>query len=217
MMDEQGRKQLRLAAIALFCLVSFLFFDQPLTLFFHRLDTGLWHRVWKAITRAGQSEWYLAGGLFLYAGFRKRNRQISVKGLFLFSTVAVSGLTSDLFKIILCRARPTLFLQQGIYGFDLFGWHFDHAWQSFPSGHSTTALSAALSLSLLFPRFRPAFIIAGVVIAASRVVLCQHYLSDIVAGSALGVATVALLYRRFFPPVAGDKPRLPMLSFDHSP
>lgn len=198
-MDKRGRKLLPVAAILLFCLVSFFFFDKPLTLFFHRLDTGLWHSTWETITRAGQSEWYLVGGLLLYAGFWKWNRRISVKGLFLFSTVAVSGLAADLVKIVLCRARPTLFLQQGIFGFDLFGWHFDYAWQSFPSGHSATALSAALSLSLLFPRFRPAFIIAGVTVAASRVVLCQHYLSDIVAGSALGVATTALLYQqRYF-------------------
>lgn len=198
MIDERGQKQLLLAATLLFGLLSFFFFDQPLTLFFHQLDIGLWHSIWKAITKAGQSEWYLVGGLLLFAGFWKWNRWLSLSGLFLFSTVAVSGLASDLAKVILCRARPKLFLQQGIYGFDLFGWHFDHAWQSFPSGHSATALSAALTLSLLFPRFRPVFVIAGSTIAASRVVLCQHYLSDIVAGSALGAVTVALLYQRYF-------------------
>lgn len=198
MTDKRGQKQLLLAATLLFCLLSFFFFDQPLTLFFHRFDTGVWHKTWKAITRAGQSEWYLVGGLLLFAGFWKWNRWLSLSGLFLFSTAAVSGLASDLAKVILCRSRPKLFLQQGIYGFDLFGWHFDHAWQSFPSGHSATALSAALTLSLLFPRFRPVFIIAGSTIAASRVVLCQHYLSDIVAGSALGAVTVALLYQRYF-------------------
>ncbi|MGC8775337.1 MAG: phosphatase PAP2 family protein [Chlorobaculum sp.] len=198
MIDERGQKQLLLAATLLFGLLSFFFFDQPLTLFFHQLDIGLWHSIWKAITKAGQSEWYLVGGLLLFAGFWKWNRWLSLSGLFLFSTVAVSGLASDLAKVILCRARPKLFLQHGIYGFDLFGWHFDHAWQSFPSGHSATALSAALTLSLLFPRFRPVFVIAGSTIAASRVVLCQHYLSDIVAGSALGAVTVALLYQRYF-------------------
>jgi membrane-associated phospholipid phosphatase len=199
MINEKGQKQLLLLfAILMFCTVSFFLFDRPLTLFFHQLDTGVWHKTWEAITRAGQSEWYLVGGLLLFAGFWKWNRQLSLNGLFLFSTVAVSGLASDLLKIVLCRARPKLFLQQGIYGFDLFGWHFDHAWQSFPSGHSATALSAALTLSLLFPRFRPVFVIAGSTIAASRLVLCQHYLSDIVAGSALGVVTVVLLYQRYF-------------------
>ncbi|NTW54879.1 MAG: phosphatase PAP2 family protein [Chlorobaculum sp.] len=198
MNDRRLIRLLLLFATLLFCVISFFLFDQPLTLFFHQFDAGLWHRAWKVVTRAGQSEWYLVGGLLLFAGLRKRNRRISSTGLLLFSTVAVSGLTADLIKIVLCRARPKLLLEQNIYGFDLFGWHLEHAWQSFPSGHSATALSVALSLSLLYPRFRAAFMAAAMVIAASRVVLCQHYLSDVVAGSALGAATVALLYQRYF-------------------
>jgi len=199
MMDKRVQKQLLLLfATLLFCAISFFLFDKPLTLFFQQFNTGLWRSIWKAITTAGQSEWYLVGGLLLFAVFRKRNRRLSAGGLLLFSTVAASGLTADLLKFILGRARPKLLLQQGIYGFDLFGWHFEHAWQSFPSGHSATALSAALTLSLLFPRFKLAFIASGVLIAASRVVLCQHYLSDIVAGSVLGGVTAVLLYQRYF-------------------
>jgi len=207
MIDERNQKQhLLLAAVLLFCAVSFFLLDQPLMLFFHQLDTGTWHTTWKAVTKAGQSEWYLIGGLALFAWYRKRNRQLSMKGLFLFTTVAVSGLSADLLKFIFGRARPKLLLHNGIYGFEPFQHIFDHAWQSFPSGHSATALSAALSLSLLLPRFQPVFIIVAFIIAASRVVLCQHYLSDIVAGSALGIVTVVLLQQRFFPANSGEKP-----------
>ncbi|MBN1929541.1 MAG: phosphatase PAP2 family protein [Chlorobiaceae bacterium] len=216
MNDRRQRQLLLLFATLLLCAISFFLFDKPLTLFFQQFNTGLWRDIWKAITRAGQSEWYLVGGLALYAWFRKRNRILARKGLFLFTTVAVSGLTADLLKFVFGRARPKLLLHDGIYGFEPFGHAFNHAWQSFPSGHSTTALSAALSLSLMLPRLRPVFIIAGIIIAASRVVLCQHYLSDIIAGSTLGVVTVMLLYQRFFPASADDKPGLPMPSSDHS-
>lgn len=198
MNDRQQTQLLLLFATLLFCALSFFLFDKPLTLFFQQFNTGLWRSIWKAITTAGQSEWYLIGGLLLFAVFRKRNRRLSAGGLLLFSAVAASGLTSNLFKVIFSRARPKLFLKEDIYGFGFFEGLFEHVWQSFPSGHSTTALSAALSLSLFFPRLRPLFIAAGVTIAVSRVVLCQHYLSDIVAGSALGAATVALLYQRYF-------------------
>lgn len=198
-MNERDQNQpWLLVAAALFCIISFFLFDRPVTLFFKPFDTGLWHESWKMVTKAGQSEWYLVGGLALFAWFRNRDRQLGMKGLFLFTTVAASGLAADLIKVTVCRARPKLLLQQGLYGFDLFGWSLEHAWQSFPSGHSATALSAALSLSLMLPRFRPVFITAGVLVAVSRVVLCQHYLSDIVAGSALGVVTVVLLQPRFF-------------------
>lgn len=198
-MNERDQNQpWLLVAAALFCIISFFLFDRPVTLFFDSLNTGLWHESWKMVTKAGQSEWYLVGGLALFAWFRNRDRQLGMKGLFLFTTVAASGLAADLIKVTVCRARPKLLLQQGLYDFDLFGWSLEHAWQSFPSGHSATALSAALSLSLMLPRFRPVFITAGVLVAVSRVVLCQHYLSDIVAGSALGVVTVVLLQPRFF-------------------
>jgi membrane-associated phospholipid phosphatase len=196
--DRQQTQLLLFFATLLFCVASFFFFDKPVTLFFHQFDAGLWHRVWKAVTKAGQSEWYLVAGLLLFAQFWRWNRKLSMKGLFLFSTVAVSGLAADIIKYIVGRARPELFLEQGIYGFDLFGWHLEHAWTSFPSGHSATALSAALTLSMLYPRFRAAFMAGAILIVASRIVLCEHYLSDVMAGSALGAVTVELLYQRYF-------------------
>jgi len=195
----QRRKQITLLSAALlFCVVSFFFFDKTLILYLDQFNHGIWRDFWKTLTRAGQSEWYLVTGITLFAWFRKRNRQLSRAGLFLFSTVAVSGLLADILKFILGRARPKLFLQQGIYGFEFFHGHFEHAWTSFPSGHSATALSVAMTLSLLLPRFRLVFIAGAILVIASRVILCQHYLSDVIAGSMLGFITTALFYQRFF-------------------
>jgi membrane-associated phospholipid phosphatase len=67
-------------------------------------------------------------------------------------------------------------------------------------------MSAALTLSLIFPRYRPGFFVAAILIAASRVVLDKHYLSDIVAGSMLGIVTVALLYQRYFRTALDETP-----------
>jgi membrane-associated phospholipid phosphatase len=187
-----------LSAALPFCVVSFFLVDKTLILYLDQFNHGLWRDFWKTLTRAGQSEWYLVTGLALYAWFRKRNRQLSQAGLFLFSTVAVSGLLADILKFLLGRARPKLFLQQGIYGFDFFHGHFDHAWTSFPSGHSATALSIAMTLSLLLPRFRLVYMAGAVLVISSRVILCQHYLSDVIAGSILGFITAVLLYQRYF-------------------
>jgi membrane-associated phospholipid phosphatase len=199
MLTERRRRQITLLSAALlFCVVSFFFFDKTLTLYLDQFNRGFWRNFWKTMTRAGQSEWYLVTGIILYAGFRKQNRQLSRAGLFLFSTVAVSGLVADILKLILGRARPKLFLQQNIYGFDFFQGHFEHAWTSFPSGHSATAMSVAMTLSLLLPRFRLVFMAGAILVVASRVILCQHYLSDVIAGSMLGFITVVLLYQRFF-------------------
>ncbi len=57
---------------------------------------------------------------------------------------------------------------------------------SFPSGHSLNAFALGTVLALAFPLTAvPVFLVAASV-AASRVVLGLHFLSDVFAGSALG-------------------------------
>ncbi|NTU67542.1 MAG: phosphatase PAP2 family protein [Chlorobiaceae bacterium] len=180
----------------LLCAAAWFFADIGLARYFHQFRWASWMGIWDAITLAGQSEWYLVGGLAMFLGFRKRNRRASLAGLFIFMSVAVSGLAADLLKLLLGRARPMLLFDPGTFGFG--GFRFGYEWNSFPSGHSATALSVAVALSLLQPRYRLPFLAAGVLIAASRVVLCHHYLSDVLAGSMLGAATAMLLYQRLF-------------------
>jgi membrane-associated phospholipid phosphatase len=137
---------------------------------------------------------YLIGVLFVV--FRKWNLSWASSGLFLFSTVAVSGLSADLLKYIAGRARPKLYFSEHLYGFDFFHWQYE--WTSFPSGHSATALSVAMLFAILYPRWRFAALFGGILIAFSRIVLAQHYISDVIAGSYLGIVSTALLYNLYF-------------------
>ncbi len=184
-----------LTAIAL-CTGSWAWFDIRLARYFRQLDGTGWRTFWDSVTLAGQSEWYLVGGLAIFAILYRKHRHTAVSGLFLFSAVAVSGLVADLLKFIFGRARPLLLFDQGLFG--CAGFRYEHAWTSFPSGHSATGLSVAITLSLLQPRFRPLFLVFGLAVAASRVILTQHYLSDVLAGSMLGAATTIILYQRYF-------------------
>jgi len=61
-----------IAAVVLACAVSWFFMDLPAIILFHAFDSPPYHTVFKAITRLGQSEWYLVGGLVLYLFFRKK-------------------------------------------------------------------------------------------------------------------------------------------------
>jgi membrane-associated phospholipid phosphatase len=59
-----------------------------------------------------------------------------------------------------------------------------------PSGHAAGAFAAAVAVGLVHPRLRwPLLVLAGLV-SLSRVWLGVHYLTDVIAGAALG-ATVA--------------------------
>lgn len=57
---------------------------------------------------------------------------------------------------------------------------------SFPSGHSTTAFAVALSLGSFYPAILAVLLLLAANVAASRVILGMHFVSDVLAGSAMG-------------------------------
>jgi len=65
---------------------------------------------------------------------------------------------------------------------------------SFPSGHSVNAFSLGTLLSLAFPASGPFVFAFATSVAASRVVLGVHFVSDVVAGSLLGATVGGLAY-----------------------
>ncbi|MGH9036950.1 MAG: phosphatase PAP2 family protein [Acidimicrobiia bacterium] len=68
---------------------------------------------------------------------------------------------------------------------------------AFPSGHATSAFSAAAFLAKGDP-LGPAYHALAAVVAASRVYVRLHHASDVLAGAALGVA-FGRVARRFAP------------------
>jgi len=58
---------------------------------------------------------------------------------------------------------------------------------SFPSGHTITAFAVAVSVSLFYPFLLVYLLVVALLIAASRIILGLHFLSDVLAGSVIGV------------------------------
>jgi membrane-associated phospholipid phosphatase len=196
MMNKTLQWSIVTTTVALLCLLSYLFADIQTALWFHTIDKTLFHKVFSKITLFGDSLGYLVGGLLLFAFFRNWNSYWASLGLFLFSTIAISGITADLVKYVAGRARPKLYFHEHLYGFDFF--HWENAWTSFPSGHSATAMSVAILLAILYPRWRLVSLFWGLLIAFSRIVLAEHYISDVIAGSFLGIVSTLLLYKLYF-------------------
>ena len=137
-----------------------------------------WMRLWMvAATRGGDGWlWYAMGALVVLTGGPERFRAV------LAAVLAVSiGITLFLKLKSLCgRKRPCAVEP--------------HCWTtllppdqfSFPSGHTITAFAMMTSLGMYYPSLLPGLAFCAISIAVSRIVLGMHFLSDVVAGGALG-------------------------------
>ena len=66
---------------------------------------------------------------------------------------------------------------------------------SFPSGHAAAAAALAVSAALAHPWLAPGALLLAGLVAASRVLLRVHHLTDVLAGVALGTAGAILAMR----------------------
>ena len=195
-MNRAYKWSMAVTAVILLCVLSYIFIDIRAALWFHTLNSKLVNDVFNFITDFGESQWYLIAGVLLFAAFRKSNPGRAYSGLFLSLSVAVSGVGADIIKDFAGRARPSIYFSEQLYGFNSF--HYEYEWTSFPSGHAATAFSAAIVLATLYPRWRILFLFSGALIAFSRILLTQHYISDVIAGSWLGIVSSILLYNLYF-------------------
>jgi undecaprenyl-diphosphatase len=139
-----------------------------------------WLQWWTiAATRCGDGWlWALYALAILISGRPGRYQAVLAEALAVFTGVA-------LFRLIkkrVGRKRPC---------------HLEaHCWSSllppdqfsFPSGHSITAFAVAVSLGSFYPALIAGLLFCAVSVAISRVVLGMHFLSDVLAGCALGAS-----------------------------
>jgi len=161
----------------------------------------------RSATDIGRSNWMLipTGSLVALALVLRRTHQgfrnAAGYGLiastigFVFVSVGGAGLIGNLTTYILGRARPKLFDTLGAFDFQLFSFDPDHA--SFPSGHATNIFALATVLAMLWPRGKVLLYTVAAWIAASRVLIGQHYFTDAVGGAILGTAFPYLVRERF--------------------
>src|SRR6202042_616336 len=137
-----------------------------------------WLRVWMiAATRGGDGWlWYAMGLVVALAGGPERFRALGAAAT---ATALGIGLFLKL-KRAFGRKRPCALEP--------------HCWAtllppdqfSFPSGHTITAFAVAASLSAFYPELAAGLFFCAVSVAASRILLGMHFLSDVLAGGAIG-------------------------------
>jgi undecaprenyl-diphosphatase len=144
----------------------------------NRWSAPQWVRLWMiAATRGGDGWfWYSLALVVVLFGDADRFRAVGSAGL-----AAGTGVALFIFlKRIAARRRPCQLEP--------------HCWAtllppdqfSFPSGHTITAFSVAVAVGHFYPSLSPALLFIAVSVGISRIVLGMHFLSDVLAGAALG-------------------------------
>jgi membrane-associated phospholipid phosphatase len=114
---------------------------------------------------------------------------------FLFLAIAAPGLFTTIIKRLIGRARPYLEIHDNPFTYMPFAWR--SAYASLPSGHATTAASAAIAIGAVWPRARWAMWLYAIVIMFSRVVVLAHHPSDVIAGALVGFVGAEMVRRSF--------------------
>ena len=168
-----------------------------------RVITPNMHYFWQAVTDIGDGTVYITAAalafLFIpwgkrfaaYRTTRKKLEKIWRYCALLLAAMAGSAIVLHLVKFAASRHRPSDFFRDGVIGF--FPFTVTQRLDSFPSGHSQTVFVLVTTLMVAFPRHWKLFLTVGAFTAVSRVVLLNHFPSDILIGSWLGAFFVVLL------------------------
>lgn len=110
-------------------------------------------------------------------------------GFLLGTSFILTSVIAQILKRIVATNRPVLFFKAQyskiylIKGVDML------ETLSFPSGHTTSAFTAAVVLTYITPKkaWGLVYFVLAVLVGYSRMYLSEHFFEDVVAGSAIGV------------------------------
>jgi len=186
------------SCLALLLLLMSRWVDLPLAWAIEKHMPPVVNEVFDYIGYLGDSELYILPALFVYvaalvgirrgwtcpvrAGFERLARY----GMLVVSTMAVGGLITLVLKKLVARARPEVLFEQGWYGL-VEPFTKGHDYTSFPSSHTLTAFAVAAAIGEIAPRWRMPALFLAALVAISRVINRDHFLSDVTAAAAIGI------------------------------
>ncbi|GAB3749741.1 phosphatase PAP2 family protein [Spirosoma pomorum] len=143
------------------------------------------------VTYMGDGAFFIVICLILLAV----NQRVGVMAL---ASFALSSLTSLFLKSIVFpnSLRPLKFFEHSAFEYHIIKGLDIYSYNSFPSGHTTTAFAVFSLLSFLDQRKGRAwlFVFLGVLTGYSRVYLFQHFVEDTYVGSIVGTVSSVIVY-----------------------
>ncbi len=134
------------------------------------------------------------------------NRRI---GLMAFASFALSSLVSLFLKQVVFSdsLRPLKTFEHSTYQYHIIKGLDIHSYNSFPSGHTTSAFALFGMLALLDERKGRGwfFLVIAALTGYSRVYLFQHFVEDAYVGSIIGTVSTVVVYLLMYRWVAQDQ------------
>ncbi|HHF7372649.1 phosphatase PAP2 family protein [Legionella bozemanae] len=175
---------------AFLVILAYYFVDKPLATYFYQLDFRVNIPFLVLLTALGKWVAYII--LFFIAGLYFRYIQVNTvyeaRSWYLLGCVLLANLVCLILKVALSRARPELLFSSNEFGFYWF--KLSSNYWSLPSGHTTTVISLAAGLGMIFPRYFYVLLVVALLVAASRVLLFFHYLSDVMSAFYISLLVV---------------------------
>ncbi len=116
--------------------------------------------------------------------------------LFISASLLITAVIGGVIKYSLARYRPEMLLEKNLYGFHFFS--TQHDLTSTPSGHTMMSVAGLMALSHIIKKSWVTwiFLILIVAIGLSRIILSEHYASDVLLGIYIG--SLSVYWVKFF-------------------
>lgn len=147
-------------------------------------------KLWVGVTALGGGAFFICSAL-TGAIFSRRYALCTVL------TVALAAGMTAAIKYTVDAPRPwTVLTEAGIGDFPRVQGYDCAVTPSFPSGHTATAFALFTGISLFVRnrRIKVGMFFPALAVAFSRIYLMQHFLSDVLVGSLIGVAAALVVY-----------------------
>lgn len=172
--------------------VSYALWDRPVANWAFHLSR-FWANNARRLSGLGEGVyWLVIIAVISVTAFLRKKHDVAVRAGKTAMAIAAAGLAANALKVVAGRARPRA-LDDGVFGFHFF--ELGYRFNSFPSGHAAIAAAVAASICLARPAAWPAAAVLWLLLAGGRVVTGSHFVSDVLAGGAVGIAVMVLVHR----------------------
>jgi membrane-associated phospholipid phosphatase len=201
----------------LFVLVSVAWIDKPIAMAVGA-TFGSWNLPDAIVRSPGLSIPLASAFIFVIFGLSavagRSFSKIELSALLCDISVLAADAIKNQLKYVFGRTWPDSWdpqilslVHNNVYEFNFF--HYGQSFESFPSGHAAVAASVMSVLWMLYPRLRTLWALGVGAADLGLVLLNLHFVSDVVAGTFIGVSTGLFTVTLCAPMLRRDRPISP--------